>query len=77
LQNPAAWAPQDIPLIARYGIEDISVPAGVLATSLQPDKARCNLHLPEKKLVELHLKLGYHNPLDWVAQVNSLVLYNV
>ena len=60
---------QDITLIARYGIEDISAPAGVLAAALQKGKANCELHLPEKKPVEIHLKLGQHKPLDWVAQV--------
>jgi alpha-L-fucosidase 2 len=60
---------QDITLIARHGIEEISAPAGVLATALQPGKANCDLHLPERKPVEIHLKLGRHNPLDWVAQM--------
>jgi hypothetical protein len=60
---------QDITLIARYGIEDISAAAGILAAALQKGKANCDLHLPEKKPVEIHLKLGPHQPLDWVAQV--------
>ena len=60
---------QDITLIARYGIEEISAPAGVLAAPLQPGKANCDLHLPEGKPVEIHLKLGRHKPLDWAAQV--------
>ena len=60
---------QDITLIARYGIEEISAPAGVLAAALQPDMANCNLHLPEKKPVEIRLKIGRHEPLEWVAQV--------
>ena len=60
---------QDITLIARYGIEDIIAPAGVLTAALQPGKANIDLHLPEKKPVKLQLKLGQHNPMDWVAQV--------
>ncbi|MGD0343324.1 MAG: hypothetical protein ABSA76_16615, partial [Bacteroidales bacterium] len=60
---------QSITLIARYGIEDISAPAGVLTAPLQPGKANIDLHLPEKKPVKLQLKLGQHNPMDWVAQV--------
>jgi hypothetical protein len=61
---------QDITLIARYGIDEISTPAGILASTHQPGKADCNLHLPKNKSVELHLKLGSHNPSDWVAQVS-------
>jgi hypothetical protein len=61
---------QDITLIARYGIVEISAPAGILAAPIQPDKANCGLHLPERKPVEIHLKLGSHKPLDWAAQVD-------
>ncbi len=60
---------QDITLIARHGIEEISAPAGVLAAPLQPGKANCDLHLPEGKPVTIHLKLGRHKPIDWVARV--------
>jgi hypothetical protein len=49
---------QDITLIARQGIEQISAPAGVLAASLQTGRADCDLRLPEGKRVEIHLKLG-------------------
>jgi len=59
---------QDITLIARYGIEEIAASAGVLASALQPDTATCDLRLPEKKPVEIRLKIGQHNPLDWVDQ---------
>jgi len=57
---------QDIALIARYGIEAIAAPAGVLVAKPQPGAANCDLHLPEGKPVEIHLKLGRHKPLDWV-----------
>ena len=60
---------QDVTLIARYGIEDITAPEDVLASKLQPGKAACELHLPEGKPVEIHLKLGSRNPLDWVNWV--------
>ena len=60
---------QDVTLIARYGIEDISTSAGVLATKPQTDKAICDLHLPEGKPVEIHLKIGDRNPLDWVKWI--------
>jgi len=57
---------QDITLIARYGIEEISAPAGVLAAAFQPGNANCDLHLPENQPVEIHLKIGRHEPLEWV-----------
>jgi len=60
---------QVITLIARYGIEDISAPTGVLAASFQRGKANCEIQLPEKKPVKIHLKLGLHKPIDWVTQV--------
>jgi alpha-L-fucosidase 2 len=60
---------QDITLIARQGIEEISAPAGILTTAFQSGKANCDLHLPEKQPVEIHLKLGHHEPMDWVTQV--------
>jgi hypothetical protein len=59
---------QDITLIVRHGIEEISAPTGVLAAALQPDTANCDLHLPEKKPVEIHLKIGQHEPLEWIDQ---------
>jgi alpha-L-fucosidase 2 len=59
---------QDVTLIARYGIEEISAPAGVQAEPLKPGMATCDLHLPEGKLVNLQLKIGHREPLDWAAQ---------
>jgi alpha-L-fucosidase 2 len=61
---------QDITLIARQGIEEISAPAGVLAAKLQIGKANIDLHLPENKSVKIHLKLGSHQPMEWVDQVS-------
>jgi len=55
---------QDVALIVRHGIEKISVLPGVLATEPRPNAADCTLHLPEGKPVEIHLKLGPHQPLD-------------
>jgi hypothetical protein len=60
---------QDITLIVRHGIEEISAPAGVLAMKPQPGTATCDLHLPEGKPVEIHLKIGRREPIDWVARV--------
>jgi alpha-L-fucosidase 2 len=62
---------QDVTLIVRHGIEQIGAPAGVLAAAPQAGTATCDLHLPEGKPVEIHLKLGRHEPLDWAAQVAS------
>jgi len=59
---------QDVTLMARYGIEAISAPVGVLAAPLQKGKADIYVHLPENKPVTFRLKLGRHKPLDWVAQ---------
>ena len=60
---------QDVTLIARHGIESVTASAGVLAARPQSGKAACDLHLPEKKPVEIHLKLGRRDPLDWVNWV--------
>jgi alpha-L-fucosidase 2 len=60
---------QDVTLIARHGIEAITAPADVLAAKHQPGVATCDLRLPEGKPVEIHLKLGLRNPLDWVNHI--------
>jgi alpha-L-fucosidase 2 len=60
---------QDINLIVRYGIEDISAPAGILASTSEQGKSDCVIHLPEKRPVEIHLKIGNQKPIDWVARV--------
>ena len=59
---------QDVTLIARYGIQAITAPAGVLATPLQAGKANIDVHLPEKKPVTVHMRLGRRKPGDWVNQ---------
>ncbi len=58
---------QDITLIARHGIEEISTPSGVLK-EFREGKADCNLHLPEKKSVEIQMRLGWNEPSDWDTQ---------
>jgi hypothetical protein len=60
---------QDVTLIARYGIEKVSASSGALAAKPKDGSANCDLHLPEKKPVEIRLKLGRRNPLDWVNRV--------
>ena len=60
---------QDINLIVRYGIEDVSAPAGILASTSEQGKSDCVLHLPEKRPVDIHLKIGNQKPIDWVARV--------
>jgi alpha-L-fucosidase 2 len=60
---------QDITLVARYGIEAIDAPSGVLAAALQAGKANIDVHLQANRPVTFHLKLGHHKPFDWVNQV--------
>jgi hypothetical protein len=60
---------QDVTLIARQGIAAVSAPPGALAAKPQQGRAACDLHLPEGKPVEIHLKLGQCNPLEWVNWV--------
>jgi hypothetical protein len=65
-----SFVKQDITLIARHGIKEVSTTPKVLAAALQPGNANIDLHLPEKKAVKIHLKLGSNNPIDWVSQVS-------
>jgi len=60
---------QDVTLIARYGIEEISVSSGALVKEPQPGQATCELQLPEGKPVVISLKIGQRNTLDWVNWV--------
>ncbi len=60
---------QDVTLIARYGIDEVAASSGVLAVTPQSGQATCSLHLPEGKPVDVHLKIGRRNPLDWVKWV--------
>jgi len=60
---------QDVTLIARYGIEAITAPAGILAAPLRAGKANVDVHLPEGRPVTFHLRLGRRKPLDWVNRV--------
>jgi alpha-L-fucosidase 2 len=60
---------QDVTLIARYGIEDISAPTGVLSAPHETGKANIDLHLPDRKRVTLQLKLGTHQPIEWADHV--------
>jgi hypothetical protein len=54
-------------LIARYGIEEISAPDGIIASAFQRGKADCEINLPANKPVKIQLKLGNHKPIDWVS----------
>jgi alpha-L-fucosidase 2 len=60
---------QDVTLIARYGIDGITASAGVLSAKPKSGTANCDLHLPEGKPVEVHLKLGRRNPLAWAERL--------
>jgi hypothetical protein len=56
-----------VTMIARYGIEKITAPSGVLADKPKSGAGNCDLHLPEGKPVEIQLKLTRREPLDWAA----------
>ena len=60
---------QAVTLMARHGIETITAPSGVLAAAHQPGSATCQLQLAQGQPVEMHLKLGRRNPLEWVHWV--------
>lgn len=60
---------QDVTLIARYGIEAISASPGALRVKPRPGEIAYELRLPAKSPVEVHLRLGRRNPLDWIHQV--------
>jgi hypothetical protein len=57
---------QEITLIARYGINDISAPLGIIGKFRKGD-ADCAISLPENKPVDIHIELGQHNPLEWAG----------
>ena len=59
---------QTITLIARYGIDKISCHSEILGRFHQGD-ADCELNLPEGLPVEIQLKLGWHQSLEWVGLV--------
>ena len=58
---------QEITLIARHGIEEISAPSGIVK-EFREGKADCSLHLPEKKSVEIHMRLGWQEPSDYLTE---------
>jgi len=60
---------QDVTLIARYGIEEISANRRALVSRPESGSATCDLRLPEGEPVQVHLKLGERNPLDWANWV--------
>ncbi len=60
---------QDVTLMARYGIDEITAPAGVLAAPLETGAANIDVHLPENKPVTFRITLGHHKPIEWVDQV--------
>ena len=61
---------QTLTLIARYGISEIKVPAGVLVAPPELGSDTCDLRLPEGNPTSLHLKLGAQKPLDWISRVS-------
>jgi hypothetical protein len=62
---------QTVTLMARYGIEQISAQAGVLAQPLKSGEANVDVHLHANKPVYLRMKLGNRKPMDWVGLSES------
>jgi alpha-L-fucosidase 2 len=60
---------QDVTLIARYGIEEISATSKALSAKPKSGEATCELHLEKDRLVEVQLKLSRRDPLEWVKWV--------
>jgi hypothetical protein len=60
---------QDVTLIARHGVDKVIASPGALAATPRRGEVACDLHLPEGTPVEIHLKLGRRNPLEWVHRV--------
>ncbi len=60
---------QKVTLIARYGIEEISASSGALVSEPQSGSATCELNLPEGEAVEIHMKIGNRDTLDWIKWV--------
>ncbi|HMD87327.1 MAG TPA: glycoside hydrolase N-terminal domain-containing protein [Terriglobia bacterium] len=62
---------QDLDLIVRYGIESATGPAGVIVDTPRPDADHCRLRLPAGEPVSLHLRIGTHQPSDWIKTVEK------
>jgi hypothetical protein len=61
---------QDVTLIVRHGIKEISAPKGILATAFIPGQANCDIHLPKNSPVKIQIKLGKNKPIDWINHVS-------
>lgn len=61
---------QDISLVARYGIEAISAPKGIIIEGPMVGAQQCRIHLPQNEPIIIHVKLGNLKPSDWVLGVN-------
>ena len=60
---------QEVTLIARQGIESATSPSIMLSQKRTAGSAIWVMDLPAGKPVEIHLKLGRRDPLDWVNHV--------
>ena len=63
---------QEITLMARYGIEEISAPSEVLGARPKRGAANCDLRLPKGMPVDIHLKLGTHKPMEWASIMTTV-----
>jgi alpha-L-fucosidase 2 len=66
-----SFRPQNLTLVARHGIEAISARSGILSAPPRVGGADVEVHLPENKPVTFHIRLGSHQPRDWVRYTES------
>ncbi|KAA6463214.1 hypothetical protein DYQ86_07815 [Acidobacteria bacterium AB60] len=64
-----SYRKQEVTLIARYGIKNISAPAGVLTAPHATGGTTVDLHLPEGRPLTVRLKLATHEPIEWAYPV--------
>lgn len=59
---------QNVTLMARYGIETLTCSLKMESAN-PPGTATCTLALPKDRPVQIRLKLGHRNPLDWINHI--------
>ena len=62
---------QDVTLIARHGMAEVSASRGALSANPKPGAADCDLLLPAGQPVKVHLRLARREPLDWADRVTT------
>jgi alpha-L-fucosidase 2 len=62
---------QTIRLFARYGIESLDAPPGVLMASVVPGSVECNVRLSKSHPVTLHLSVANEDRSGWIRSTGS------